>query len=96
MNKIRMHHVNFRVTDQELERIKTASDRQGARCISDFARAVMLGGGESDPVPNSAGFSNVNDKLLSFERRLAMIEHHVSRLADALPSSEAGPIHSEN
>ena len=23
MNKIRMHHVNFRVTDQELERIKT-------------------------------------------------------------------------
>jgi hypothetical protein len=91
-----MHHVNFRVTDNELERIKTASDRQGARCISDFARAVMLDGAKPDPVSNPADSSNVNDKLISFERRLAMIEHHVSRLADALPDSKAGPIHSEN
>jgi hypothetical protein len=96
MNEIRIHHVTFRVTDQELERIKTASDRQGARCISDFARAIMLGSAESDTGANSADFSNVNAKLVSFEQRLAMIELHVSRLADALPDSKAEPVHSEN
>jgi hypothetical protein len=96
MNKIRRRLVNFRVTDQEFERIKTASDRQGARCISEFARAVMLDGGKSDAVSNSADSFTVNDKLLSFERRLAMIELYVSRLADALPNSKAGRAHSES
>jgi hypothetical protein len=94
MNKIRRRLVNFRVTDQEFERIKTASDRQGARCISEFARTVMLGGGRSDTASDSTDSFNYTDKLLSFERRLAMLELYVSRLADAFSNSKAARIHS--
>jgi hypothetical protein len=94
MNKIRRRLVNFRVTDQEFERIKTASDRQGARCISEFARAVMLNGGRPDTASDSAESFNLNDKLLSFERRLAMLELYVSRLADAFTNSKAARTHS--
>src|ERR1017187_9362681 len=43
MSTARTRLVNFRVTDEEFERLKTASGRQGARCLSDFARGVMLG-----------------------------------------------------
>ena len=96
MNKIRKRLVNFRVTDQEFERIKTASDRQGARCISEFARAVMLGSAKTDGAADGADSISVADKLLSFERRLGMIELYVSRLSDALSSAKPGRIHSEN
>jgi hypothetical protein len=96
MNKIRKRLVNFRVTDQEFERIKTASDRQGARCISEFARTVMLGGTSPDTVSDSGDSLNLNDKLLSLERRLAMLELYVSRTIDALSNSKAGRIHSGN
>lgn len=93
MNTIRRRLVNVRVTDQEFERIKTASDRQGARCISEFARAVMLKGATTGAAPDSLA---VNEKLLSFERRLAMLELYVSRLADAPPQAKAGRSSSEN
>lgn len=43
MNNLRTRLVNFRVTDQEFEEIKSACDRNGARCISDFVRSRMLG-----------------------------------------------------
>ena len=84
MNKIRRRLVNFRVTDQEFERIKIASDCQGARCISEFARAVMLGGPKPGIASDSVDSIDFNDKLLAFDRRLAMLELYVSRLADAL------------
>jgi hypothetical protein len=95
MNKIRKRLVNFRVTDQEFERIKTASDRQGARCISEFARAVMLGG-RGDTASDASDSFTLHDKLLSFERRLAMLELYVSRLADALANAKGGRVHSGN
>jgi len=95
VNKIRKRLINFRVTDEEFERIKTASDRQGARCVSEFARAVMMGG-KSDAASDSADSLNFNDKLRSVERRLAMLELYVSRLADGVPNSRAGRVQSEN
>jgi len=96
MNAIRKRLVNFRVTDQEFERIKAASDRLGARCVSEFARAVMLGGAAPDAPSESAGSVDVAGKLLSFERRLAMIELCVTRLSDGLPDPKSGPSNSEN
>jgi hypothetical protein len=43
MNNLRTRLVNFRVTDQEFEKIKSACDRNGDRCISEFLRSRMLG-----------------------------------------------------
>ena len=94
MNKIRRRLVNFRVTDQEFERIKVASDSQGARCISEFARAVMLGGPKPGIASDSVDPIDFNDKLLAFDRRLAMLELYVSRLADALSDSNLARIRS--
>ena len=42
MEKVRGRLVNFRVTDDEFEQLKIACDRQGARCLSAFARKMML------------------------------------------------------
>ena len=74
MRQIRTRLVNFRVTDEELERLKTASDRQGARCLSDFARSIMFGG-------------TYDDRLLSMDQRLTGVEHSMARLVEALSGS---------
>lgn len=91
MNKLRKRLVNFRVTDQEFEQIKIASERQGARCISEFARSLMLGsltGACEHDARNSC-----NSKLVSYDERLAQLEYHVSKLIDRLfESNDHAPI----
>ena len=79
MSQARTRLVNFRVTDEELERLKTASGRQGARCLSDFARCVMLGQPNLHPVAGA-----YDDKLVSFDQRLVALEHSMARLVEAL------------
>lgn len=102
MNNIRKRLINFRVTDQEYERIKASSDREGARCVSEFARTVMMGTPKPDTssdganASNGADATNVNEKLLAFERRLAMLELCVLRLGDGLSGAKTGRFHSES
>jgi len=79
MYKMRTRSVNFRVTDEEFERLKTACAQRGDRCISDFARQVMLEG--------AARNENSDGKLDSFDRRLTILEGSMSRLVNAF----AGP-----
>lgn len=90
MNKLRKRLVNFRVTEQEFERIKIASDRQGARCISEFARSLMLGNLDSDSPSDFR--DSLDDMLLSHDCRLAILENQVSRLAEAIFDSGPNPI----
>ena len=73
MNKIRSRIITLRVTDEELERVKSASALHGSRCISDFARTVMLSGAASTAA-SGAIESIVEDRLVSMERRLAHLE----------------------
>ena len=82
MQKVRTRLVNFRVTDQELEQLKSASDRQGARCLSDFARKVMLSGPTLDP-------ESLATKFVAIERRIANLETSMSRLHDVFAGSNA-------
>jgi hypothetical protein len=74
---LRRRLVNFRVTDEELERLKTAAALQGSRCLSEFARFVMLGSADTQisPAPES-----VDSRLLMLDRRLAVLESNVARL----------------
>jgi hypothetical protein len=74
MRQIRSRLVNFRVTDEELKQLKTASDRQGARCLSDFARSIMFGG-------------TYDDRLLRMDHRLTGVEQSMARLVEALSGS---------
>jgi hypothetical protein len=59
--------VNFRVTEEEYEKLRSASVERGARCLSDFARvAVMQAAGDD----------------ADFGRRIAAIECEMARLAN--------------
>jgi hypothetical protein len=97
MNNVRKRLIVFRVTDEEYARIKATSDSQGARCVSEFARAIMMGGrGRSDIAHDSADSVDLNNKLRSVEHRLGMLELYVSRLSEALSNSKNGRIQSES
>lgn len=79
MLRTRTRLVTFRVTDDELDRLKIACDRQGARCLSDFARSAML-----SILLNSESLS---DKMVHLDRRIFALEASMSRLVDALAGS---------
>jgi hypothetical protein len=64
--------VNFRVTEDEYEKLRSASVARGARCLSDFARVAVMqaaGGAATSADPD-------------FHRRIAAIESEVARLAN--------------
>ena len=77
MYKIRSRIINFRVTNEEFERLKSASALHGARCLSDFARSIILEGAAASP-------NSVNDRLLSCERRLSTLETSHARFEEAV------------
>jgi uncharacterized protein (DUF1778 family) len=79
--KIRSRLINFRVTDEEMERLKSASALHGSRCLSDFARSVMLSSATSH-MPATTAESLVEDRLVSMERRLAQLESALVRVLD--------------
>jgi hypothetical protein len=79
MLRTRTRLVSFRLTDDELERLKTACDQQGARCLSDFARSTMLS--------SLVSSDSVNDSLRDQERRLFALEASMFRLVSALAGS---------
>ena len=80
MQKVRARLVNFRVTDDEFQQLKLACDRQGERCLSAFARKVML----SAPDANA---EDLDRKLAVLDRRLSTLEVSLSRLFNALAVS---------
>lgn len=81
MFNVRRRLINFRVTEDEFERLKLAAAVQGCRCLSEFARLVMLGtaNGHSSPAPES-----LDSQMMLFDRRLAVLESNVARLAGKL------------
>ena len=84
MYRLRSRIVNFRVTDEELERLKTASALRGSRCLSDFARSVTL---ENANAPeHSPAHEACDSRMLSFEQRLTVLESNVEDLQRAAVS----------
>lgn len=79
MQKVRNHLVNFRVTEEEFEKLKNACDRQGARCLSHFVRDVMLNSPNLDP-------DSMINKVDILDRRLAALENRLP--VDVLCSKE--------
>ena len=71
--------MSFRVTDDEFEQLKSASGHQGARCLSDFARGVMLDGSRDHSAPDCC-----ENKFRSLERRMASLERSLATLAETL------------
>ena len=92
MEKIRNRLVNFRVTDEEFERLKTATVLKQARCLSEFARSVVLRTAD-EAIPNGNGNGHINgtgeDQMVSFNRRLTHLESDVVQILDTLRKAKA-------
>jgi len=79
---IRNRLINFRVTDDELRRLKTVSVLRNARCLSDFARSAILDTArefEAPPEPQGP----TGGQFEAFDRRLASLEANMARLLEA-------------
>jgi hypothetical protein len=88
MYRLRSRIVNFRVTDEELALLKTASALRGSRCLSDFARSVML---ETANVPAPPSSHDACDsRIVSLEQRMDALESNFQTLQSAVvPESPA-------
>ncbi len=89
MYKVRRRLINFRVTDDEFQQLKAAAALQGCRCLSEFARGVMLG---STGAQFGAAPVQLDSQMVMFDRRLSVLESNVARLVDLLGSSASMPV----
>jgi hypothetical protein len=86
--------INFRVTDDELLRLKHASSLRNARCLSEFARSAILETARTyESLPEANG--SVAEQLLAFDRRLSRLEHRMSRIFDAIAEAQSATLISE-
>ncbi len=74
MQKVRNHLVNFRVTEEEFEKLKDACDRQGARCLSHFVREIMLNSPNLDPDSMITKVDTLDRRVAALENRLPLDE----------------------
>ncbi len=89
MHKVRSRLVNFCVTEEEFERLKNAAEIQSSRCLSEFARLVMLGNANG-PV-SAVESESLNGRFSVFDRRPSTLESNVARLLDTLVSTNSKP-----
>ncbi len=82
MLKPRNRLVNFRVTEEEYEGLKEACLTRGARCLSDYARTMVLCS-TGDAGTLGSGPPNLNDQLSAMDRRISDLESNLGRLLTA-------------
>lgn len=73
----RTHKVTFRVSDHELEALKTKSEAEGARSVSDFARLALCGS------TNGHGIDHLSDEI-------QQLSAHVRRVTEILEKNGKG------
>jgi len=76
--------VNFRLSEDEYQTLKEAAIRQGARSISDFARAAIL-----NSVAHPIKEAN-NLDLAGLDRKVSEIQGTVERISGYLTRSQNG------
>lgn len=75
--------VNFRLSEDEYQTLKEAAIRQGARSISDFARAAIL-----NSVSNPRSENGQMD-LSTLDRKVTDIQGAVERISSILSRHQA-------
>lgn len=85
MEETRSRVINFRVTQDEYRRLRKASVEGGCRCLSEYARVVLLQSLDSPPEPKP-GASNGHEKMLTLELRVGLVELGLSRLEGRVSS----------
>ena len=87
--KLRSRQVSFRVTDEEYEGLRSASSQRGARCLSDYARIVMLRQGSQDSpvddVAHPALAGHARGQMRALDHRITALEASFTRLMSLIP-----------
>ena len=60
--------ISVRISEHEFERLKTASETQGARSVSDFARVVLCGSMDQPETPLNNGMHGLTAATLQLTR----------------------------
>ena len=79
MLKTRSRIINFRVTEDEFTKLKDAATGEGARCLSDYARATILNGLGGTRIQLQVQDDH-EDRLQALTRRLGLVEQSISKL----------------
>lgn len=83
--KPRSKVVNVRLSAEEYENVCTASVAQGARSISDFARAAVLTRAQSNGNTSIDGeLANVNERIAELSGMLREMNQRMGRIATVL------------
>jgi hypothetical protein len=88
--------ISFRVSEREFEMLKTLSESEGARSVSDFARLALCGPGNGHGPPSGpADLTQLRSKLeelkADVQRVAELIEHQTRRPRGApLPRAQNG------
>ena len=82
MLKTRNRLVNFRLTQDEYDKIQTALLTKGMRCLSDFARDAVMRYAESDHAAETASLARLN----ALDRRVSELEASLQEIRSALPA----------
>jgi hypothetical protein len=80
--KPRNRLVNFRLTMEEFEQLRTACERQGARSISDFARCAVLGQVDR-PVESEAAIGRLDETVERLEQGVGALLQLLGALRSA-------------
>lgn len=88
--KPRNRLVNFRLSEEEFEKLRASCSLYGARSLSDFARAAVMrsvtGGGHTSP---ETADPTMDRKMNDLESRIG----ELSRLVESLRNSNYAPVH---
>jgi len=81
--------VNFRLSDEEFERLKSACSQFGARSISDFARGSVL----DRIVEGSARESRPQERISELDHKVSALEGQVSQLLSLIDATGTSGVH---
>lgn len=85
MQNPRTRLVSLRMTEEEYDRLRGASEDQGARSVSEFARQALL------TPPQPAPALRCCDSIVTLDARIARVEHEVAHLKDELLCQQDPP-----
>jgi hypothetical protein len=80
MQKLRTRFVSLRMTDDEYIRLRDAAQGQGARSVSDFARATLLTTFPTDAIAGSSWRQSVD----ALACRITKLEHDLADIKNVL------------
>lgn len=86
--KPRNRLVNFRLSEEEFEKLRASCSLYGARSLSDFARAAVMRSVTGGSHASEATDPTIDSKMNDLESRIGQL----SRLVESLLAANAAPV----